>query len=103
MQSNRLSLSFSYLNRSDLSLDFGGQLEASDIALLVAQSPVNLQTDRGIDGQYLKAVLVRVCLARLQWAADLVLAGLIVDVRTGAGAIVAGKGQWHIQYDALYV
>lgn len=86
-----------------LGLDFGGYLEAGGVALFVAQSPMDFQTDRRIDGQYLKAVLVRIRLAGLQRTADLVLASSIVDVRTGAGAIVAGERQRHIQYDALYV
>lgn len=64
---------------------------------------MDLQTDRRIDGQYLEAVLVRIRLAGLQRAAHLVLARSVVDVRAGAGAIVAGEGQRHIQDDALYI
>jgi len=88
---------------SFLSLDFGGYLEAGRIPILVAQSPVDLQTDGGIDGQDLEAVLVGVHLAGLQGAAHLLLAGLVVDVRTGAGAVVSWEGQGHVQDDALDV
>lgn len=86
-----------------LSLDFGGYLEAGRIPMLIAQSPVDLQTDGRVDGQDLEAVLVGVHLAGLQWAAHLLLASLVVDVRTGAGAVISWERQRHVQDNALDV
>lgn len=86
-----------------LSLDLCGYLEAGGISLLVAQSPVDLQTDSRIDWQYLEAVLVRIRLACLQRATDLILSARIVDMRAGTCAIIAGERQRHIQDDTLYI
>lgn len=91
------------LDLTYLGLNFGGYLETGSISLLVAESPMYLQTDRRIDRQYPEAILIGVRLTCLEGAADFVLARRIIDMRTGAGAIIPWEWQRHIQYDTLYI